>query len=79
MKEQKILKLYKTDENHSSGLDVFRVIGTKEQSNQYGLVGEFFIGDKEEMYSTSGKPYMDDYGCFDKEASYRIYHFIVIE
>jgi hypothetical protein len=41
--ESPTIKLYKTDERHHSGYDVYRPVNTSPKSNQYGLDGEYYL------------------------------------
>ena len=71
------LKLYKTDEKHSNGSDVYRPLDEEPRSGKYGLSGVFFIFDGYNMYAC-GKPYRDDYGTYDGEPSYPIYNYEIV-
>ena len=71
------LRLYKTNEKHSSGNDVYRPVGTKPRSGKWGLSGKYYLFDGYNMYAV-GRFYKDEYGVFDGEPEYPIYNYVVV-
>jgi len=69
--------LYKTNEKHSSGNDVYRPVGTKPRSGKWGLSGKYYLFDGYNMYAV-GRFYKDEYGVFDGEPEYPIYNYVVV-
>jgi hypothetical protein len=71
------LQLYKTNEVHSNGWEVFRPVGEHPRTGKYGLLGTYYIFDGTQMYTT-GKSYRDDYGTFDGEPEYPIFNYAIV-
>ena len=72
-----MLKLYKTGEIHSNGMDVYRKVGDKPKRNTKGLGGRFYAYDGYTMYACD-KSYKTMYGTFDGEPSYPIYEYEIV-
>ena len=65
------LILYKTGEEHTNGMPIYRKKGDKKSSNSKGKSGIYYIFDGTTMY-ICGESYKDEYGCFDGEPLWSI-------
>jgi hypothetical protein len=72
------LLLYRTGEEHTNGMPVYRKKGDRKAHNSKGKTGVYYIFDGTTMY-VCGEPYKDEYGCYDGEPLWPISGYTIVE
>ena len=72
------LLLYRTGEEHTNGMPVYRKKGDRKAHNSNGKTGVYYIFDGTTMY-VCGEPYKDEYGCYDGEPLWPISGYTIVE